>query len=53
MDRVILNASEGMMLTNGEIYAKRLELGAWDSIDNYHEIPIAEYEAMLEKDVEV
>lgn len=59
MDRIVLNASEGMMLmnrgfvTNGEIFAKRVELGDWDSPDNYREIPIEEYEKMLEADAEV
>lgn len=53
MNRIVLMASEGMMLTNGEIYATRLELGDWDSPDNYREIPIEEYEKMLEADAEV
>ena len=53
MDRIVLNASEGMILTNGETYAKRIELGDWDSPDNYREIPIEEYEKMLEADAEV
>ena len=53
MDRIVLNASEGMMLTNGEIFAKRVELGDWDSPDNYREIPIEEYEKMLGADAEV
>ena len=59
MERVVLNANESMMLTNrgfvtnGEIFAKRVELGDWDSPDNYREIPIEEYEKMLEADAEV
>lgn len=53
MDRIVLDASEGMLLTNGEIYAKKIELGDWDSPDNYREIPIEEYEKMLEADAEV
>lgn len=42
MDRIVLTASEGMLLTNGEIYATRLELGVWDSPDNYWEVPASE-----------
>lgn len=53
MDRIVINASEGMILTNGEIYATRLVLGDWDSPDNYREIPKEEYEKMLEADAEV
>ena len=47
MKRIILTASEGMMLTNGEIYAKEIALGDWDKAENYREIPIEEYEAMI------
>lgn len=53
MDRIVLEASEGMLLTNGEIYATRLELGDWDSPDNYREVSVEEYEKMLEADAEV
>lgn len=53
MDRIVLNASEGMMLTNGEGFWVRLELGDWDSPDNYREIPIEEYEKTLLADAEV
>lgn len=50
MDRVTLNASEGTILTNGEIYAKRIELGDWDSPDNYREITMDEYNAILQRE---
>jgi hypothetical protein len=53
MDRIVLTASEGMMLTNGEGFWVRLELGYWDSPDNYREVSIEEYEKMLEADAEV
>ena len=53
MDRIVLTAPEGMMLTNGEGFWVRLELGDWDSPDNYRKIPIEEYEKMLEADAEV
>lgn len=47
MDRIVLNANEGMILTNGEIYAKIIELGDWDSPDNYREITEEEYNALM------
>ena len=53
MDRAVLTASEGMLLTNGTIYAKRLELGDWDKPENYREVSIKEYEKMLEAAAEV
>ena len=40
-ERVIV-ASEGMMLTNGEIYASSVRLGDWDSPDNWHEVNVEE-----------
>ena len=43
----IITASEGMMLTNDEIYASSIRLGDWDSVDNYHEITIEEYQAKM------
>ena len=49
MDRVILTASEGMILTNGEIWALRIELGDWDDAENYHEVPISEYNKINEE----
>lgn len=35
----ILESSEGMTLTNGETYSKKVYLGINDSPDNWHEIP--------------
>ena len=37
-----LVASEGMTLTNGEIYSKHVYLGIHDSPENWHEIPDSE-----------
>ena len=48
MDRITLKASEGMLLTDGEIYAKVLVLGDWDSESNYHEITEDEYNKIME-----
>jgi hypothetical protein len=41
---IIITASEGHMLTNGETYGKSVSLGKGDSIDNWHEVTYAEYE---------
>ena len=56
--RVVLIADEGMMLTDGEIYAKSVELGDWDKVENYREITVEEYENIMaenesESEVEV
>ena len=48
MDRKVLTASEGMLLTDGTIYVKRIELGDWDSAENYTEISVEEYEKRLQ-----
>ncbi len=50
MKRKHIKASEGMMLTNGEVYALEIDLGNWDSPDNWHEIPIEEYERLMSED---
>lgn len=42
-----LTASEGMMLTNGEIYGKEIYLGVNDIPDNWHEVSKEEYEAKM------
>ena len=39
---ITLKASEGMVLTNGEIYSTQVYLGIYDSPENWHEIPIDE-----------
>ena len=43
----VITASEGMMLTNGEIYASSVRLGDWDSADNWHEVSREEYEKKM------
>lgn len=43
----VLAPSEGMMLTNGEIYSKEVWLGVNDSAENWREVPMAEYEAYM------
>lgn len=46
-----LTASEGMMLTNGEVYSKEVYLGKYDSADNWHEITEEEY-SKIEQETE-
>ena len=43
MERQIIKASSGMILTNGEIYGKTIYLAETDSADNYYEITDEEY----------
>jgi len=47
--RTVLIADEGMMLTNGETYAKSVELGDWDSAENWREITKEEYDELCAK----
>lgn len=47
-----LTASEGFVLTNGEVYSKEIYLGKYDSPENWHEITDAEYEAIMAKNTE-
>ena len=48
MDNRHLTATEGMVLTNGEVYATELWLGDWDSAENWHEITKEEAIALQE-----
>lgn len=50
--RVKLTASEGMILTDGEIYGEEIFLAEGKSESDFHEIPIKEYEKMLEVEAE-
>lgn len=51
---IILKASNGMILTNGEAYGKTVALGATDRAENWREIPEEEYVAtMKEQESEV
>lgn len=45
--RRVINAEEGKILTNGEIYGKTIYLAEGVSEDEFHKITDAEYEAIL------
>ena len=47
MERQILFANDGMVLTNGETFGKEIYLADGVSADSYHEITEAEYEILL------
>ncbi len=47
MERQILIANDGMVLTNGEIYGKEIYLADGMSADMFHEITQAEYEELM------
>lgn len=47
MDNRHLTAPEGMLLTNGDIYATEVWLGEGDSADNWREITKEEVAAMM------
>lgn len=45
--RIKLTATDGYVLTNGEVYGKEIYLGCNDSPDNWHEITEEEYDEIL------
>ena len=42
---IVLEALDGMVLTNGEIYSDKVYLGVNDTPENWHEIPDGEVTA--------
>ena len=48
-----ITASEGMVLTNGEVYSKEVYLGCNDNPDNWHEITEEEYEEILQQEQKI
>ena len=51
MERVILTADEGMVLTNGTDYGKVIYLAEGADPATYHQITEAEYNAMMESEL--
>ena len=47
--RTVLYADEGTVLTNGTDYGTIIWLADGVSVEDYHAIPVEEYEALLEK----
>ena len=47
----VIEAGEGMILTNGETYGKRIHLGEGDSKKNWREITLEEYEAIQVEEI--
>ena len=45
--RIILKASEGMIITDGEIYGRTIYLGNDRTVDEFHEITLTEYDALM------
>lgn len=46
---IMIRASKGMWLTDGENYGKTISLGKGVSLDAYHEITDAEYKKRTEE----
>lgn len=44
-------ASEGMILTDGTIYGMKIFLAEGRSAEEFYEIPLEEYEQMMEQEV--
>lgn len=47
MERVILVADDGMVWTNGEIFAKMVDLAVGMSAEGFYQITQAEYDEIL------
>ena len=47
-----LDADEGKILTNGTVYVTPVFLGVNESVDNWHEITLEEYEVIKQEQEE-
>ena len=52
MERKVLKASEGMVLTNGEVYGKTIYIADDAYESDFTEITQAQYDEVLTKEVE-
>lgn len=52
MERKVLIASEGMLLTDGEIYGTKIFLAEGRSAEEFHEISREEYEKIKEQEAQ-
>ena len=52
MERIILKAKDGYILTNGDTYGSMVYLGAGDKQENWREIPIEEYNEIMKAEEE-
>ena len=50
--RAYIEATEGHILTNGTIYGRRIYLANGVSADDFYEITLAEYEAIIADDAD-
>lgn len=53
MERKVIKASDGMVLTNGSIYGKTIYLADGMNESDFHEIPKEEYDRILESEADV
>ncbi len=51
--RIKLTASEGYMLTNGEVYGKEIYIGTKDAAENWQEITEEEAKKLQEQEASV
>lgn len=52
MDRVVLIANKGMILTDGEIYGTKIYLAEGRKEEEFHEITTEEYAEILKEEEE-
>ena len=51
--RKVIKASEGHILTNGEVYGTKIYLTEGVNADDYHEITLEEYNNLMEAESEI